>query len=114
MDGISAYSWIDLFALAGSLPVIWESRNDLVAWMAENPEHEVVTYVHDIGFGQTPDGWRDRVSGLVANRQPDHPDGSTEQRFRYLLGLAMSELRGRVPATEVAAAIRTEMGANDD
>ncbi len=36
------------------------------------------------------------------------------RRLRYLLGLAMVELRGRVPATEVAAAIRTEMGAKDD
>ena len=63
---------------------------------------------------------RRRTAGRIAfpSSSPtttlDHPDGSTEQRFRFLLGLAMNELRGRVPATEVAVAIRTEMGAKDD
>jgi glutamyl-tRNA(Gln) amidotransferase subunit E len=113
VDGISTYSWIDLFEVARSLPVIWEARDDLVAWMAENPEHEVLTYIHDIGLGHAPDGWEDRVPGLVADHELDHPDGSEEQRIRFLLGLAMTELRGRVPATEVAAVIRSETGAND-
>jgi len=111
VDRISTYSWIDLFELAGTLPVIWEARRDLVTWMAENPEHEVVGYVHDIGLGHAPVGWQDRIPKFIDDHELDHPDGSTEKRFRFLLGLAMVELRGKVPATEVAVAIRTEIGA---
>ena len=114
VDGISTYSWIDFFELTGSLPVIWESRKDLVAWMAENPEHEVATYVHETGLGKAPDGWDDLIPELVATHELDHPDGSTDQKIRFVLGLAMAELRGKVLATEVEAAIRTEMGAKHD
>jgi glutamyl-tRNA(Gln) amidotransferase subunit E len=113
VDAVSTHGWIDLYELAGRLPVIWEAVNELVAWMAENPEHEVASYVRDIGLGRAPDGWRDRLLGFVADREPDHPDRSAEQRIRFLIGLAMVDLRGRVPAAEVENAIRGEIGAEN-
>jgi len=114
VDAIPAGSWIDLFEQTRRQPVIWEARKDLVAWMAENPEHRVETYVRDFGLGQAPEDWRGVVAGLVEFNDPDHPDGSRGQQLRFLLGLAMAELRGMVPATEVETAIRAEMGAEND
>jgi glutamyl-tRNA(Gln) amidotransferase subunit E len=114
VDQVPVDGWIELFNLIGRLPVIWEARDDLATWMAENPEHEVETYVHDFGLGRAPEDWRDRIPSLIAGHDLDHPDGSADQRLRFLLGLAMTGLRGKVPAIEVETAIRSEMGAKND
>jgi len=114
VDAITTDGWIDLFKLFERQPVIWEAREDLTAWMAENPEHDVEAYARDFGFGRPPEGWHDQMAALVEGRVLDHPDGSAEQRLRFLLGIAMAELRGKIPATEVEAAIRSEMGAIHD
>ena len=114
VDTITTEAWIEFFNLVTRSPVIWEAREDLAAWMAENPEHEVEAYVRDFGLGRAPDDWLGRVADLVKNNDLDHPDGGEEQRFRFFLGLAMTELRGKVPGTEVENAIRTEMGASHD
>ena len=37
--------------------------------------------------------------------EPDHPDGTTDQRVRFLLGRAMTELRGRVAAARSSSSI---------
>jgi Asp-tRNA(Asn)/Glu-tRNA(Gln) amidotransferase B subunit len=37
---------------------------------------------------------------------PDHPDGSLDQKLRFLMGRVMENLRGKVPAAEVAHALR--------
>jgi len=114
VDAIDAFGWIDLFALAERDPVLWEADDELVRWMAENPANGVEVYVTNSGLGKRPDNWRDRISAWVAESTLDHPDGSDGQRVRFLLGTAMDELRGRVPAIDVEDAIRTEMGAKND
>jgi glutamyl-tRNA(Gln) amidotransferase subunit E len=114
VDGIAHESWVEFFALAGRRPVLWEAADELVRSLAENPGHRLETYLGDTGLGRPPDGWRDRVVELVSGASPDHPDGSAEQGRRFLLGLAMAELRGRVPATEVETEIRRVMGARHD
>ena len=94
--------------------MIWEAREDFTAWMAENPEHEIEACARDFGFGSPPDNWKDHIVGVVEDNDLDHPDGSPEQRLRFLLGIAMAELRGKVPAIDVEAAIRSETGAIHD
>jgi Glu-tRNA(Gln) amidotransferase subunit E-like FAD-binding protein len=114
VDAIDTFSWIDLFALAERDPVLWEAADELVRWMAENPAYGVEVQVTNSGLGKRPDNWRDRIAAWVAESTLDHPDGSDGQRVRFLLGTAMKELRGRVPAIDVEDAIRTEMGAKND
>ncbi len=114
VDAIDTFGWIDLFALADRDPVLWEAADELVRWMAENPGYSVEVHVTNSGFGMEPDNWRDRIAGWVAESTLDHPDGSDDQRVRFLLGTAMNELRGRVRAVKVEEAIRTEMGAKND
>jgi len=117
--GVAVYDvpvsgWIDFFNLTKETPATWEARDELATWLAENPNHPIEAYARDFGFGRAPDGWREVVAELVETRKLDHPDGSADQRRRFLLGLAMADLRGRVPAIEVENAIRTAMGAAHD
>jgi glutamyl-tRNA(Gln) amidotransferase subunit E len=114
VDAVPVDGWIDFFNLVKALPVTWEARDELATWLAENPSHPIEAYARDFGFGHAPDGWREAVADLVENRRLDHPDGSADQHRRFLLGLAMAGLRGRVPATEVSTTIRTAMGAAHD
>jgi glutamyl-tRNA(Gln) amidotransferase subunit E len=114
VDRVTTETWIDLFDLAARQPVIWEAADEMVRWMAENPDHRVEPYARDFGYGSPPDGWQASVKEQTLDGAPDHPDGSTDQRIRFALGVAMPGLRGRVPATEVEEEIRTALGANDD
>jgi glutamyl-tRNA(Gln) amidotransferase subunit E len=114
VDDVTVERWIELFSVIARQPVIWEAADELVRWMAENPDHPVEAYVRDLGLGRPPEDWRDAMTRVVKDHRPDHPDGSTGQRLRFLLGRALVGLRGRVPAVEVEAAIRDRMGANDD
>jgi glutamyl-tRNA(Gln) amidotransferase subunit E len=114
VDAIDTYAWIDLFALADRDPVLWEAIDELIRWMAENPDRILEDYTSAAGLGTEPDNWRARVVRWIAEEDLDHPDGSDGQRVRFLLGTAMNELRGRVPATKVEETIRSEMGAKDD
>ena len=114
VDDIDTYGWIDLFDLVARVPVLWQAIDELIRWMSENPALNVEDYTRVAGLGTKPGNWRGRVARRVAEAEPDHPDGSDDQRVRFLLGTAMNELRGRVPANEVEDAIRTEMGATND
>jgi len=83
-----------------------------------------------------PDGWRQAMRPIVAaaasklyrrRKAESHArgDGShasasaspppggldADRLFRFAMGLAMGELRGRVPALQVADAVRTEIAA---
>jgi glutamyl-tRNA(Gln) amidotransferase subunit E len=114
VDDITTERWVELFSIVADRPVIWEAADELTRWMAENPEHAVEAYVRDAGIGSPPAQWRASVAHLVDQCTPDHPDGSIEQQLRFLLGVAMPELRGRVAASEVEAEVREQMGANHD
>ncbi len=114
VDAVATDAWVELFGLLEGRPVLREAADELVRWLAENPGHRIATYVRDTGLGEAPDGWRERVTELAAAARPDHPDGSTDQRRRFLIGRAMAELRGRVPAVEVEKSIRSAMGADHD
>jgi glutamyl-tRNA(Gln) amidotransferase subunit E len=114
VDGVSVERWIDFFSAVAEKPVLWQAADELVRWMAENPAHGVETFVRDCRLGREPDGWRGRVEDIAGAVEPDHPDGSADQRVRFLLGRAMNELRGRVPAAEVEREIRRALGANHD
>ena len=65
------------------------------------------------GFGIEAENWRDRVMEIMGSEKPDHPVADDEKLFRFLMGRVMDEFRGRVPASEVAAAIKKHMKAVD-
>ena len=65
-------------------------------------KRSVAELVDQQKLGLPPDDWHDALRVLVATRQPDHPDGTREQQQRFLMGVAMSQLRGRVSARTVS------------
>jgi len=68
------------------------------------PEREVASLAEELELVPPP-AWPELVRELAASAKLDHPDGSREQRLRFLMGLAMGRLRGRVAGREVRAEI---------
>ena len=79
--------------------------DELVTLMADRPHDPLPEAVRDLGLDHDPAGWQERVRELAGTARPRHSDGTLGQRFRFVLGLVMRELRGRVPAREVAAVV---------
>ncbi len=105
VDRVPGEAWVTLFALVAERPVLWEVRRDLLEILASDPGADLRAAVLGRGLGTPPEGWEDRVRELAATARPGHPDGTVEQRVRFLMGRAMERLRGRVPAREVLAVI---------
>jgi glutamyl-tRNA(Gln) amidotransferase subunit E len=106
VDTISDARWCELFRAINDTPVLAEVLAPLVADMIRHRERKVADLVQQQGFGVGTDQWRERLRALMATRVPDHPDGTREQRHRFLMGLVMKELRGRVPARDVAQTLQ--------
>ena len=106
VDRIHDECWCDFFQLVLEHDVLMEAWKQLVKQMAIQPERSLREIVEENGFGRRPQQWRETLIDTVKAIQPDHPDGSTDQRLRFLMGYSMISLRGRVPATEVALALR--------
>jgi len=64
VDAIPISSWVDFFKLTGWHPALWDIRDELVRWMAENPEEELETYTRHYGYRMRPFGWENEVAKL--------------------------------------------------
>ncbi len=121
VDGIPDGRWCEFFRAVAATPVLWQAWDRIIRLMAAAPERAVADIVCDAPLGSAPDGWTERVKTKVSDAAsrlyrpvPAGPgpdaDAARERLFRFAMGLAMDELRGQVPALDVASAIRTEMG----
>ncbi len=139
VDAISVDRWCDFFQAACNQPVLWQAGDRIVRAMAAAPDKSVRAILSEMRLGSAPDGWRRAMQPIVAaaasklyKRQrrgnpaeagshASHAQGSwwdppsgglaADRLFRLAMGLAMDELRGCVPAIEVADALRTEIAA---
>jgi glutamyl-tRNA(Gln) amidotransferase subunit E len=102
VDEISEERWKELFRMVSENPVLWDARRSLVESMAARPDKTLPALVEEMG--PIPDGWRKDIETGV-NKVTHIEDGA--QRQRFLMGQMMTNLRGLVPATEVAEEIRT-------
>jgi len=109
VDAIPDERWCELFRLLAERPVLWETWKALVTLMAARPTVAVAATAETLGLLGADPGWRERVAGAVQLRRPDHPDGTRQQLHRFLMGVAMDGLRGKVPAGEVAVAVGRAM-----
>ncbi len=106
VDAITDEQWISWFSIVRQHPVAAEDHNQAIRWMARRPGRDPQDYFRAASVGVSPDNWRERVTRQTTTQHPDHPDGTTAQHRRFLMGLAMNDgLRGRVPASEVLQAI---------
>ena len=105
VDGVPDAGWCDLFHLFGRYPSTWQAWEDLVDWLAANPMADLQSEAELAGFGQPPEEWRSKVADLAKN-MPPVADDMLASHQRYIMGLAMDELRGRVSASDVESLIQ--------
>ena len=108
---VGAERWVEWFRLAGERPVLWEAWAKVVRRMAAAPGRPVAELVAEERLGAAPATWRDALPALRASAVAVAYDEDAGRLGRHLLGLALRELRGRVSAAEVAAAVDGAMGA---
>jgi glutamyl-tRNA(Gln) amidotransferase subunit E len=110
VDTVADEAWCDLFDLFGRYPTTWQAWRDLVEWLVADPPTSFLQEAGVAGFGSPPDGWRETVAKQV-EASSDVVDQASPAGRRCLMGRAMDELRGRVPAAEVEASILDLVGA---
>ena len=109
VDAIPDERWCEWFSEAGRSAVLWQAWDVGVRAMAERPAVPVAALLAERRLGRAPDDWeRVAAAAVTAAREQAHRPGG-DLVARLALGIAMGELRGRVPALRVADAIRTEM-----
>jgi glutamyl-tRNA(Gln) amidotransferase subunit E len=112
VDEIADDRWCELFDAAARLPLLWEAWAPVVRAVAADASKSVAEIVEGIGLGCAPKAWKRGVKAAVGEaRGRLYRPGGDDRLFRFAMGLAMRELRGKVPALEVADAVRTEMAA---
>ena len=110
VDSVSAERWLEFFAVLAQRPVAWENLDPLVRQLVARTDRPAAELADELGLGQAPEDWRPGVEEIAATATLDRPDGSDEQRRRFLMGRAMPGLRGRVPAADVAVALGLTVG----
>ena len=110
VDTVPDSGWCDLFHLFGRYPATWHAWQDLVDWLAANPAADFQTEAEIAGFGHPPKDWRDTVADFAGSMPPSDDERRLSHQ-RYVMGLAMDELRGRVPAPEVESLVQDLVGA---
>jgi len=110
VDTVPDAGWCDLFHLFGRHPATWHAWRDLVDWLAANPTADLQSEAELAGFGHPPEDWSDTVADF-AGPAPMIADDKRPTHQRYVMGLAMDELRGRVPVSDVESLIQDLVGA---
>jgi glutamyl-tRNA(Gln) amidotransferase subunit E len=109
VDAVPDERWCELFEEVDRRPVLWEAWEQVVRAMAAAPGRAVSGVVSDLALGCPPEQWRERAASAVAEAAQRLYRPGADRLFRFSMGLAMRELRGRVPALEVADAVSTEI-----
>jgi glutamyl-tRNA(Gln) amidotransferase subunit E len=109
VDNVPDERWCELFDAASALPVLWQAWGEIVRAMAAAPGAAVAAIVAGLELGRAPDDWRRRVTDAVAAARDRLYAPGADRLFRFSMGLAMRELRGKVSALDVAGAVTAEI-----
>ncbi len=107
--GVPPERWVEMFRAFGAQPVLREAWEPIVRAVAGGPERPVGEFVAAAQLGSAPAGWRESVRAAALAAAPAAPP-DLEAAVRRVMGVVMPELRGRVPGTEVAGAVRGAIG----
>jgi glutamyl-tRNA(Gln) amidotransferase subunit E len=108
---ISATRWCEFFRLVAERPVLFEAREALVRRMAESPGDTMQEILAKFGFEDTPGDWQATLIQRVAEAAQAAYRRNPALVGRLAMGRLMLGLLGRVPASEVAAALQHHMEA---
>jgi len=110
IDAISEERWCELFRAFAARPVLREAWATLVARLAAHPTEPVAAAVSALGLDAEPPAWRDLLPAWIERARARAYDRDPDRLLRHVTGLAMRELRGRVPARDVVAFVRETLG----
>jgi glutamyl-tRNA(Gln) amidotransferase subunit E len=110
VDTVSFEHWCELFRLFAADPVLVEAWAPIVRLMANSPRASVASLLAEEGLGTAPPHWQERVAPLVEAVAGGAYSAEPLARVRLAMGGLMNELRGRVPAREVRAAVEVVLG----
>ena len=102
--------WAEMFRLGARRPVLWQAWEAIVRAMAAQPGRSLADAVAEMGLGEPPPGWREKIRTAIDSAALVAATDDPGRVFRVALTRAMSILRGKVPATEVVAALHSAMG----
>ena len=109
VDQISDASWLALFDRFSRQPALRDAWKEIVSGLAESPD--VDTVLADLGLDRQSDEFPGNVRSTIETEPFQQPACEDGQFGRFLMGCLMSELRGLVPAVEVATALSSELEA---
>ncbi|MBM4093225.1 MAG: hypothetical protein FJ276_28015 [Planctomycetes bacterium] len=105
VDAVTDARWCEYFRATAAHEGLADAWKSLVVRMAQHADVTVAELVSRDGLATPPENWREELRALAAHHTPLHSDGTRAQRLRFLMGLAMRTLRGRVDARNVAATL---------
>jgi glutamyl-tRNA(Gln) amidotransferase subunit E len=105
VDAIAAERWVEWFRLCGARPVLWEVWGRVIRRLAAAPQTPVAAVVAGEGLDVEPRDWRRALPPILAAAALEAHDSDAGRLARLALGRALRDLRGRVSAADVAAAV---------
>ena len=111
VDAIADDAVVRVLRTAARHPVLWEAWETVVRAMAAAPRHAVAVLVERSGSARRRRAGASTSARASATRGDALYSPGDDRLFRFSMGLAMGELRGKVPAREVVDAVRTEIAA---
>ncbi|HVO11825.1 MAG TPA: Glu-tRNA(Gln) amidotransferase subunit GatE [Vicinamibacteria bacterium] len=106
VDRLGEERWLELFRALAERPVRREGWRPIVRALAARPERTVEQLLAELGLEGDPGDWRATVTSALEVAAREAYDADPGRLARHATGRAMEVLRGRVPAAQVAAAVR--------
>jgi glutamyl-tRNA(Gln) amidotransferase subunit E len=110
VDSIPMERWCEYVRLAGTDPVLWEGWERIISLMAASPHASVASLLAEADLGLPDLEWRDRLPGVLASVRAGAYSSDPGALLRLAMGAVMPDLRGRVPARDVLAAVGGQIG----
>jgi len=111
---ISAARWCELFRELQARPVLWQAWERIVRRLAASSDRPAAEILAADGLGDEPAGWRRTIPAIVDAAAREAYDDGRGRLLRSAVRLAMRELRGKVEATTVMAALKAETEARHE
>ncbi len=108
LEQIPKERWIELFEFFEKMPVLVQAWQPIVRAMAAEPSKTVADVLESNGLGEPPADWENFLKNLVRDKRPGTLNADFDLVLRFHMGLAMAEMRGKVPAQRVSDMLRTK------
>jgi len=106
VEAVPEDSWLGLFRLFATRPVLREAWAPLVRHLARHRSESPAAAVTALGLDAEPSRWREGIPGWIEGARNRAYDSDPDRLLRHATGLVMDAVRGRVPASDVVPTVR--------